>query len=226
MCGRFATTGDIDFYRDYYGIDEVATESLDQSWNVAPTDETYVVAEHDGKRRLGKMQWGLIPYWAKDAKTIHINARLETVAEKPAFRRALGRHRCLIPADGFYEWEPKEKGRTPHWVYRADGHPMTFAGIWSAWKDPDTGGWVRRFSIITTAAEGVILQIHDRMPVALPRESWEPWLDRDMDDPEAAVQLAQPIDPDLIMEHTVSSQVNSVRNNSPELVEPFSESLF
>jgi len=226
MCGRFATTGDIDFYRDYYGIDEVATESLDQSWNVAPTDETYVVAEHDGKRRLGKMQWGLIPYWAKDAKTIHINARLETVAEKPAFRRALGRHRCLIPADGFYEWEPKEKGRTPHWVYRADGHPMTFAGIWSAWKDPDTGGWVRRFSIITTAAEGVIRQIHDRMPVALPRESWEPWLDRDMDDPEAAVQLAQPIDPDLIMEHTVSSQVNSVRNNSPELVEPFSESLF
>ncbi|HLU31196.1 MAG TPA: SOS response-associated peptidase, partial [Acidimicrobiia bacterium] len=157
---------------------------------------------------------------------IHINARLETVAEKPAFRRALGRHRCLIPADGFYEWEPKEKGRTPHWVYRADGHPMTFAGIWSAWKDPDTGGWVRRFSIITTAAEGVIRQIHDRMPVALPRESWEPWLDRDMDDPEAAVQLAQPIDPDLIMEHTVSSQVNSVRNNSPELVEPFSESLF
>lgn len=226
MCGRFATTGDIDFYRDYYAVDEIATESLDESWNVAPTDETYVVAEHDGSRRLGRMAWGLIPYWAADAKTIHINARLETVASKPAFRRALSRHRCLIPADGFYEWEPKEKGRTPHWVFRADGHPMTFAGIWGAWKDPATDEWVRRFSIITTKAEGAIRTIHHRMPVALPEELWGPWLDRDLDDPEEAARLARPIDPDLIMEHTVSSKVNSVRNNGPELVEPFAESLF
>lgn len=226
MCGRFATTGDIDFYADYYAVDEVATESIDKSWNVAPTDETYVVAEHDGKRRLGKMAWGLIPYYSEDARTIHINARLESVADKPAFSRALTKNRCLIPADGFYEWEPKEKGRTPHWVYRADGHPMTFAGFWSSWRDPISDTWIRRFTIITTKAEGVIKNIHDRMPVALPEDVWDAWLDRDLNDVEEILSLIRPIDPDLIMEHPVSSRVNSVRNNGPDLVERFEESLF
>jgi putative SOS response-associated peptidase YedK len=125
------------------------------------------------------MGWGLIPHWSKTPKSIQINARLETVATKPAFKRALSLHRCLIPADGFYEWEPKEQGRTPHWIFRADGHPMTFAGIWGAWKDPETGEWTRRFAIVTTKAEGIISEIHDRMPVALPEDLWEPWLDRD-----------------------------------------------
>lgn len=223
MCGRFAVSGDLDFYAGYYGIDDVATESVDASWNVAPTDETYVVAEHEDERKLGKMGWGLIPHWSKDAKSIHINARAESVATKPAFKRALSLHRCLVPADGFYEWEPKEEGRTPHWVYRADGHPMTFAGIWAAWKDPSTDEWNRRFAIITTRAEGTISHIHDRMPVALPDDVWDAWLDRDMDDPEAALGLLRPIDPDLMMEHAVSSQVNSVRNNGPDLVRPASE---
>ncbi|HEX2152818.1 MAG TPA: SOS response-associated peptidase [Acidimicrobiia bacterium] len=226
MCGRFALTGDIDFYRGYYGVDEVTSESLDQSWNVAPTDESYVVAEKDDKRLLGKMPWGLIPYWAEDDRTIHINARIETVATKPAFKRALSRHRCLIPADGFYEWEPKEEGRTPHWVYRADGHPMSFAGIWAAWKDPATEQWTRRFSILTTKAEGPIATIHDRMPVILDDDVWDAWLDRDLEDPRAALDLIQLLDPDLIMEHAVSSQVNSVRNNSPDLTTPTKETLF
>lgn len=226
MCGRFAMTGDLDFYNGYYAIDEVSTDDLVQSWNVAPTDESYVVAERDGKRKLSRMGWGLIPHWSEDKKTIHINARVESVAVKPVFKRALARHRCLIPADGFYEWEPKEEGRTPHWVFRADGHPMTFAGIWGGWKDPATEEWTRRFCIITTKAEGVIAGIHDRMPVALPPEKWEPWLDTELDDPEAALGLVDNIDPDLIMEHPVSSQVNSVRNNGPELRQPFSETLF
>lgn len=226
MCGRFAMSGDLDFYRGYYGIDEVDTDPLDQSWNVAPTDEAYVVAEHEGMRRLGRMAWGLIPHWSEDRSTIHINARLETVSTKPAFKRALARHRCIIPADGFYEWEPKEKGRTPHWVYRADGHPMSFAGIWSAWRDPETDLWVRRFAIITTEAAGSIRRVHDRMPVILPDEIWEAWLDRDLTDPEAARSMLRTIDPDLIMEHEVSSRVNSVRNNGPELVEAASDTLF
>lgn len=226
MCGRFAMTGDLDFYRDYYGIDEVTSESLDQSWNVAPTDEAYVIAERDQKRLLGRMAWGLIPYWAEDAKTIHINARVETVATKPAFKRALSRHRCLIPADGFYEWEPKEKGRTPHWLYRADGHPMSFAGIWSGWKDPATEQWTRRFSILTTKSEGPIVGLHDRMPVILPNEMWAPWLDRELEDPEAALALIRTLDPDLIMQHPISSRVNSVRNNGPDLIERHVETLF
>lgn len=220
MCGRFAMTGDIDFYRGYYGIDELATESLDQSWNVAPTDETYVIAEHEERRKLGRMGWGLIPHWSKTPKSIQINARLETIATKPAFKRALSLHRCLIPADGFYEWEPKEQGRTPHWIFRADGHPMTFAGIWGAWKDSETGEWTRRFAIVTTKAEGIISEIHDRMPVALPEDLWEPWLDRDLTDPEALVGMVRTIDPDLFMEYAVSPRVNSVKNNGPDLVEP------
>lgn len=220
MCGRFATTGEIDFYAQYYGADEVATEAIDPSWNVAPTDETYVVAEHEEHRKLGRMGWGLIPHWAKDRKSIHINARAETVATTPAFKRALSVHRCLVPADGFYEWEPKEQGRTPHWVYRADGFPMTFAAIWSAWKDPATDQWTRRFAIVTTAAEGVIANIHDRMPVIMRQENWEGWLDRDLTDPVAAHALLQPVDPDLVMEYAVGSEVNNVRNNAASLLTP------
>ncbi|HJR90970.1 MAG TPA: SOS response-associated peptidase [Acidimicrobiia bacterium] len=225
MCGRFATTGDIDFYAQYYGVDDVTTDSIDPSWNVAPTDESYVVAEHEERKLLGRMGWGLIPHWSKDNKSAHINARAETVATAPAFRRPFTRHRCLIPADGFYEWEPKDKGRTPHWVYRADGYPMSFAGIWSGWKDPKTEQWTRRFAIITTKAEGVIAPIHDRMPVVLPQESWEAWLDRDLTDPEMALDLLRPLDPDLIMEYAVGNEVNNVRNNGASLRQPLSPAL-
>ena len=219
MCGRFSITGDLDFYAEYFGVDEVVTESLSKSWNVAPTDSVYVVAEREGTRQLGSMKWGLVPHWAKDTKSIHINARSETVATTAAFRDSFARKRCLIPADGFYEWEPPEDGRTPHWVYRADGHPMVFAGIWAARIDPETEEWERTCSILTTASEGVISSIHDRMPVALPRSHWDAWLDRELTDPEAARSLISPIDHDLLMEHQVSRQVNSVRNNGPALRE-------
>lgn len=226
MCGRFAMSGDLDFYAQYYGVDDVATEPVAQSWNVAPTDESYVVAVHDGRRALGRMRWGLVPHWAEDARTIHINARAETIADKAAFKRDFLRHRCLVPADGFYEWEPPDRGRTPHWVYRADGHPMSFAGIWGSWRDPATGEWQRRFSIVTTGARGAIRSVHDRMPVVLPADVWEPWLDRSLDDAETLLGLLRTIDEDLIMEHTVSSRVNSVRNNGPDLREPIRETLF
>jgi putative SOS response-associated peptidase YedK len=227
MCGRFSLTGDLDFYAEYFGVDELLTEPLDKSWNVAPTDPVYVVVEREGKRQLDSMAWGLVPHWAKNNKSIHINARSETVATTPAFRDSFARKRCLIPADGFYEWEPPERGRAPHWVYRADGHPMVFAGVWASRLDPDSGGWHRTCSILTQEAEGTIASIHDRMPVALVPEVWEAWLDRDLQDPEAALGLIRPIDPDSIMEHLVSRQVNSVKNNTPDLnarIEP--ETLF
>jgi len=226
VCGRFAMSGDIDFYRGYYGVDDVVADPLSPSWNVAPTDESYVVTEKDGSRNLESMGWGLIPHWANDSRTIHINARIETAASKAPFRQALVRHRCLVPADGFYEWEPKEEGRTPHWIHRADGYPMSFAGIWAAWKDPQTDEWSRRFSILTTRAEGVVARIHDRMPVIIGEDSWAPWLDRELDDAQTALSLIRPLAPDLIMEHTVSSRVNSVRNNEPDLTERFKETLF
>jgi putative SOS response-associated peptidase YedK len=227
VCGRFSITGDLDFYAEYFGVDEVVTEELEKSWNVAPTDPVYVIAEREGKRQLRSMGWGLVPHWAEDSRTIHINARSETVASTPAFRDSFARKRCLIPADGFYEWESPEHGRTPHWVYRADGFPMAFAGIWATRQDPTTGDWHRTCSIVTAAARGVIASIHDRMPVSLVPEVWDSWLDRGLQDPEAAFSLIQPIDPNSIMEHIVSRQVNSVKNNTPDLrdrIEP--ETLF
>lgn len=217
MCGRFSITGDLDFYAEYFGVEEVITQPLEKSWNVAPTDPVYVISERDGHRALGSMRWGLVPHWAKDNRSIHINSRLESVADTPAFRDSFVFKRCLIPADGFYEWETPEQGRTPHWVYRADGHPMAFAGIWAARRDSETDGWERTCSIITTEAAGVVAPIHDRMPVSLHPGAWEGWLDRDLRDPETALSLIQPIDIEEIMEHPVSSKVNSVRNNGPAL---------
>jgi putative SOS response-associated peptidase YedK len=165
------------------------------------------------------MRWGLVPHWAKDTKAMQINARAESVATKPMFRDSLSRKRCIIPADGFYEWEPKDHGRTPHWIYRADGYPMAFAGIWASRKDPETGEWVRTCAIITTEAKGAVKAIHGRMPVSLDPGVWDAWLDRDLTDLSRIEGLIQPIDGDLLMEHAVAKTVNSVRNNGPALVE-------
>jgi putative SOS response-associated peptidase YedK len=220
MCGRFSLSGEVDFYAEYFGATPVAAESLDPSWNVAPTDPVYVVAERDERRVLGIMRWGLVPHWATDLKAPSINARVETVATTPAFRDSFARKRCLVPADGFYEWEPRERGRQPHWIFRADGYPVGFAGIWSSWRTPADGSWVRTCAIITTAATGVMAGIHDRMPVALVPEAWDDWLDRGLTDPARALHLVTPLDPSLWMERTVSTRVNGVRNNGPELQYP------
>jgi putative SOS response-associated peptidase YedK len=219
MCGRFSITGDLDFYAEYFGVDEVITDALEKNWNVAPTDPVYVVSERDGRRQLGSMRWGLVPHWSPDTKTIHINARSETVDSTAAFRDSFSRKRCLIPADGFYEWEPPDRGRTPHWVYRADGFPMVFAGIWASRFDQESEEWYRTCSILTAPAEGLISGIHDRMPVSLPAGVWDPWLDRELTDSQFARSIVSGIDPDLLMEHVVSRKVNSVKNNSPELRE-------
>ena len=210
MCGRFSLSGDIDFYAEYFGPD-VISPALTASWNVAPNDDVYVVAEREGKRTLETMKWGLVPHWARDQKAININARSETVATAPAFRDSFARKRCLIPADGFYEWET---GRIPHWIHRADGFPVGFAGIWST-RQAHVGEWVRTCAILTTSSRGVIARLHDRMPIALHPDNWEAWLDRDLTDGPAAFGLLRPIADDLWMEREVSTRVNSVRNNDP-----------
>jgi putative SOS response-associated peptidase YedK len=166
------------------------------------------------------MKWGLVPHWAKDKKSIQINARTEAVATTSMFRDSFSRKRCLIPSDGFYEWEPAEEGRTPHWVYRADGHPMVFAGIWASRLDEETQQWERTCSILTIGAKGVVSSIHHRMPVALDPEVWDSWLDREITDTETALGLIRTIDPDEIMEHAVSKRVNTVKNNDPDLRAP------
>lgn len=212
--------GDPADYAEFFRVDRVVADPRPPSYNVAPTDEVYSVAEHEGERLLGTMRWGLLPHWAKDTKRIHINARLETVATSRLFAESFARRRCLLPATGFYEWEPKERGRAPHWVHRADGFPLAFAGIWSSWKDPASGEWVRTCSILTTEADGDVRRIHERMPVILAGEVWDAWLDRDLTDPDRALGLIRTIDSDLLMEHAVSRRVNSVRNDGPDLIAP------
>ena len=225
MCGRFSITGDLDFYAGYFAVDEVAAEPLEKNWNVAPTDPVYVITEKEGKRRLTTMRWGLVPHWATDTRSIYINARAETADRTPAFREAFSRQRCLIPADGFYEWEPPEQGRKPHWVHRADGHPMVFAGLWGTRRDAED--WQRTCAILTTEARGAVADIHDRMPVILEGEVWQAWLDREVTDPEAVRSLLRTIPAEEIMEHPVSKRVNSVRHNGPELQAPATpETLF
>jgi putative SOS response-associated peptidase YedK len=220
MCGRFSLSGDLDFYAAYFGAEPIPSESLEPSWNVAPTDPVYIVAERDHLRRIGAMRWGLVPHWSPDRRSIHINARVETVATAPPFRDSFARKRCLLPADGFYEWESPERGRVPHWIYRADGYPMAFAGLWSAWKDPASGEWLRTVAIITTKAEGPVAAFHHRMPVCLPPVAWDEWLSREVIDPRQAAALLRSIDQEELMERAVSSKVNSVRNNGPDLILP------
>lgn len=219
MCGRFSLSGSPDLYADYFETDQVLTEAISPSYNVAPTDWVYVVAEKEGKRSLGRMRWGLRTHWSDTAS--HINARMETAATRPAFRDAFRRKRCLIPADGFYEWERREGRRLPHWIFRADGYPLAFAGLWASWKDPE-GDWVRSCAIVTTAAQGVVAPLHDRMPVALRPEVWSDWLDRTRTSPAEVSELLRPIDAELLMEYRVAPLVNSVKNNGSELVRPVS----
>jgi putative SOS response-associated peptidase YedK len=218
MCGRFSLAGDVDFYADYFGVDLIATDPLEPSWNVAPTDRVYVVVEREGLRTLEQMRWGFIPHWSAVGRNPHINARRETVATTPAFRDSLARKRCLIPADGFYEWEPS--GRRPHWLFRADGYPVGFAGIWSTWRQPSTGTLVRSCAIVTGPARGVVAPLHHRMPQALDPAAWGGWLDRSLTAGEQALAGLRTIGDDLWMARPVSTLVNSVRNNGPALQDP------
>lgn len=222
MCGRFVQSHDPSFYADAFGVETIRTDPLPVSYNVAPTDRVYAIAEDDGVRLLGSFRWGLIPWWAKDRKIAarNINARAETVASKPAFRESFAKRRCLIPADGFYEWKRLPKGKLPHYIYRADLKPLAFAGIWASWKDPESGERVRSCSIITGRPNEVVADIHDRMPAILPEESWPLWLDRGVEDGNEIEPLLQVYPESAMAQHAVSTLVNKVANNYPECVEP------
>lgn len=222
MCGRFVQSHDASFYADAFQVETIRTEGIPVSFNVAPTDEVYAVAEHDGERQLGAFRWGLIPFWAKDRRVgaRNINARAESVAEKPAFRDSFVRRRCLIPADGFYEWQVLPKGKLPHYIYRSDRSPLALAGLWATWRDPETGEWVRSCTIITGPPNSKVAELHDRMPVILAEEAWRDWLDPANQDP-GLLQSLLTVYPDQRMDlHPVATLVNKVANNLPECIEP------
>ncbi|MEX1164925.1 MAG: SOS response-associated peptidase [Nitriliruptor sp.] len=231
MCGRYLSLSDPEQLAERFEVDQVRTEPLPQRWNVAPTLDVYAVIEREDTRRLGTMRWGFVPHWTKQLKGARtpINARLESVATSKMFASAFEQRRCLLPADGFYEWQVREDGtKQPYHLHDPEGVPLAFAGVWTVWRDPaaapdpDTGEVPPVFSaaIVTTAARGDLTRIHERVPLILPRQLWQDWLTATPDDAphlEAAVRALGP--PDLVAE-PISTRVNSVRNDGPELLEP------
>jgi putative SOS response-associated peptidase YedK len=220
MCGRYVASTPTAVLADWFAVDEVALEPDGPSWNVAPTDPVpAVVTRRDGRRRLGVLRWGLVPSWAKDPSGAArmINARSETVLDKPAFRGAFARRRCLLPADGFYEWERPRK--RAWFVHAAAGRPLAMAGLWEVWHGP-TGEVVRTCSILTTAANAAMRPLHDRMPVFVDPQDWGTWLDPANDDVASLTSLLVPAPDGLLALHPVGPRVNSVRNNAPDLIEP------
>jgi putative SOS response-associated peptidase YedK len=184
-----------------------------------------------GVRELRVVRWGLVPSWAKDISigSRMINARAETVASKPAFRRAFARHRCLIPADGYYEWmkvgDPAHPRKQPYFIHRADGGVLAFAGLYELWRDrsrpdEDPGDWLWTATIITTQAADEVGQIHDRMPMVIDPARWADWLDPASTDAGALHDLLAPAVTAHLASYPVSTEVNSVRNNGPQLIEP------
>ena len=225
MCGRYVMSTPTDLLVERFEVDEVRADDLPPSWNVAPTDPIPVVVERAGQRLLGVQRWGLVPHWADSPKDAarKINARAETVHDAPAFRDAFQRHRCLVPANGFYEWRRTADGKKQPFFFRPrDGQPLAFAGIWAAWRDktkPDDE-FLRTCAIITTTANDLVRDTHDRMPVVLAPDDWSTWLDPGAPDVVALKALLVPA-PDGVLEVVrANPAVGNVRNNGPELVDP------
>jgi putative SOS response-associated peptidase YedK len=223
MCGRFVSASPPDEIARYF--DAAAPEEvLDPSYNVAPTKDVYVVLEHGGLRRMEPFHWGLVPRWAKDPKIggRMINARADTLTTKNAFKPAFSRRRCIIPADGFYEWKsvPGQKKKQPVFIRRPDGEPLAFAGLWEVWRNPERPDEkLRSCTIITTDANEEVRSIHDRMPAILPPETWGSWLREDNDDVDALGRLLVPAPPRFVELYPVSTEVNNVRNDGAHLIE-------
>jgi putative SOS response-associated peptidase YedK len=212
VCGRFVSATPLAELAERFLVDDVRAEELPPSYNVAPTDPVYGIAEHEGKRAIGTFRWGLVPPGGQGPRPI--NARAETLLERPLFREAFARRRCLLPADGFYEWQARAGKKQPYLISPRHDGVLALAGLWSRHGDE------RTCAIITTEANGVVGQLHERMPVILPGDHWEQWLDRTEHDVAQLGSLLLPAPDDLLQVHPVSSAVNSVRNNGPELVRP------
>lgn len=204
-------------------FEAILTEpELPAQYNIAPTDAAPIVVEsREGERRLGLARFGLIPHWAKSARegVKMLNARVETVATKPAYRDAFARHRCLVAADGFYEWETRDGKKLPH-RFHLGGRPFGIAGLWAVWKDPQ-GERVSSFTILTREAVGPVAAIHDRMPIVLPRDAYALWLSRDEALEEGTLlRLLDTHVGEALVDTRVSTRVNSVKNDDPSLIEP------
>ncbi|MDR4507390.1 MAG: SOS response-associated peptidase [Candidatus Brocadiaceae bacterium] len=221
MCGRFVLD-DIDDILSRYRI----TESTDVKgkitphYNIAPSQHIPVIYKDEHREnKIEFMKWGLVPFWAKDPKIGYrmINARAETLTQKPSFKHILKTKRCLIPSSGFYEWEKTDKQKVPYYIGIKNSRIFSFAGLFDIWKDSD-GNELKTFTIITTDANKTLKPIHDRMPVILGKESEENWLDTSIQDFDVLAEMLRPYHDDQMIVHKVSREVNNPRNDNPQLI--------
>ena len=249
MCGRFTLTNPTDELAGYFNV--LVNTQLAPRYNIAPTqpvacirrtapdDAPASMADGQTVRELVEMRWGLIPYWAKNPAigTRMINARSESVADKPAYKEAFRQRRCLVVADGFYEWKRLDGAKQPYFIYMEDRRPFAFAGLWERWKPRQgqlekisgaarptvpmsTDGRVESCSFLTTGPNELMEPIHDRMPVILPAEHWETWLDPEVDERQALEELLLPYPAGEMRAHPVSTHVNKPANDDPACIEP------
>ncbi len=221
MCGRYRLTRHREIVEEHFGV-EIEGEFAPR-YNIAPTQLVATVRQRpeSPERSFAWMKWGLIPYWAKDASmgVRTINARAETAAELPAFREALRKRRCLVPADGFYEWQKIGKSKQPLCFTMSDESVFGFAGLWERWKDAE-GKWLETCSILTTTPNRLLEDVHDRMPVILRPEDYELWLDPGEQRPESLRELLKPFDSSRMKRYPVSTRVNNVKFDDPDCAAP------
>lgn len=224
MCGRYVAVSTPEELAEAFDVADVRAESQGQRFNVAPTVPVYAVIARERRRRLGTMRWGFVPHWAKSPTgRAPINARIETIDTNGMFRRSVRERRCILPADGFYEWQDRDgfDTRQPWYVHDPDHRPLAFAGIWTVWRDrgdPDAD-WSSSCAIVTTAAAGRMRDLHDRMPVMLPDTLHDDWLHADPDDAPHLLRAVRALGAPALRAHTVSTRVNNVRNDAPDLVD-------
>jgi len=222
MCGRFTLTVDPADLKEAFEWVDFGNAEFSPRYNIAPTQPLAVIA-NTGQNKLDFFTWGLVPFWAKDPSigSRMINARAETLAEKPSFKNAFKRRRCLILADGFYEWQktPGEKTKQPIYIHMKDGKPFAFAGLWEEWNSPD-GSQILSATIITTHPNELVAPIHNRMPVILPDSAYHQWLTPGEIELGKLVPLLRPFDPSLMETYPVSRMVNSPQNDSPNNIIP------
>ena len=223
MCGRYTLTVDASVLAELFELDP-PTE-LEPRYNIAPTQQVPIVRRgRDVEREWAEVRWGLVPFWAKDTKIGNrlINARAESAADKPSFRSAFKHRRCLVPADGFFEWATTDGGKQPYHIRFGDRRPFAFAGLWERWS-PDDGPTVESCTILTTRPNELVARLHDRMPVILPAARFDDWLDEGPIGPDAAEAMLVPHPADGMEAVPVSTRVNSPTNDGPECVKPIGD---
>lgn len=220
MCGRFTIVMGYEFLIERYEAEVAQIHNFSPNYNAAPTQLLPVIINGGTNNRLGVMRWGLIPSWAKDPKIAYkmINARAETITEKPAFRGPIRHKRCIIPADSIFEWKREGARKQPFRITMKTADVFSMAGVYDTWKDAD-GSLVHTFSIITTEPNEFMSEIHDRMPVILRPEDEGLWLDRNVAEPEMLLHLLKPYSADKMRAYPVSPRVGNVKNNDAQLIE-------